>query len=99
MIVVPYFAVMMIAFLEGMLNRHDPHGFGMIAGSLWFGADPWVRSHAHMNIAGSSPMGLKTIEDDKISRIGLYASFRHQLYLANVLLFIACPLFMGVQWS
>jgi len=44
-------------------------------------------------------MAIETNEESQLVETGLYATIRHPLYLGNLFLFVACPLFLAARIS
>lgn len=71
----------------------------MIAGGALFITATGLRAKAHLDIQGGFSVFLETRLEQELVTSGLYHTIRHPLYLANVLLLIACPLFLGVSYA
>ena len=100
MIIVPYWLVIVAPVLEYVAGeRQRPSTSALTAGAALFIAATAVRVRAHLDLGAQFSMFLETGRSEGLVTTGLYAWIRHPLYLANLLLFLACPTFLAVRWS
>jgi protein-S-isoprenylcysteine O-methyltransferase Ste14 len=101
LIMVPYWLVIVtppVAYLARTYRR--PGLAALIAGGLLFLAAAVVRVKAHLDLGGEFSMFLEEHDEQQtLVTTGLYKTLRHPLYLANLLLFLACPTFLAVGWA
>ena len=71
--------------------------FGL--GGLCFAAAVFFRARGHLDLGRGFSMAIERTERADLADTGLYATIRHPLYLGNVFLFIACPLFLEAKFS
>lgn len=99
LIAVPYYAVLIGPMIEYFRFDRTPGIVFLVLGGLLFAGASVVRYRAHIDLGKAFSMYLEVDEGSGIVRNGLYAHIRHPLYLANILLFIACPLFLQSTFS
>ncbi|MGD2057197.1 MAG: isoprenylcysteine carboxylmethyltransferase family protein [Anaerolineales bacterium] len=94
LIAVPYYAIIIGPMIEYFWFDLSPGIVFMLLGGFFLMGATVVRYKAHLDLGKAFSMYLEKYEDVGIVRNGLYAHIRHPLYFANILLFIACPLFL-----
>ncbi|MGD8622681.1 MAG: isoprenylcysteine carboxylmethyltransferase family protein [Anaerolineales bacterium] len=94
LISVPYYLILIGPVVEYFWFNLSPTLISMLLGGLFFLAAMIVRTKAHLDLGRAFSMYIEENEQHNIVRRGLYAHIRHPLYLGNILLFIACPLFL-----
>ncbi len=99
LIIVPYYLVLLGAPAEHLYLETEPGVLHWVLGSLLFLAATVVRTKAHLDLQKGFSMFLETPEEQGLVTTGLYGAIRHPLYLGNLLLFLACPLFLAVTWT
>jgi protein-S-isoprenylcysteine O-methyltransferase Ste14 len=99
LIMVPYYLILIVPIIEYFWFDLYPTQMFMLLGTLFFLAAIIIRTKAHLDIGGSFSMYLQKNEKDNIVRRGLYTYIRHPLYLGNILLFIACTIFLQSTFS
>jgi len=67
-------------------------------GALFFAAATVVRAKARLDLRGFS-VSIEKREGQNLVETGLYKHIRHPLYLGNLFLFVACPLFLASRFS
>jgi protein-S-isoprenylcysteine O-methyltransferase Ste14 len=99
LILVPFFLVVVGPLLEYLYLQIRPGYVSRIAGSLVFIAATFVRTKAHLDLRKGFSMFIEKVKGQQLVETGLYKRIRHPLYLGNLLLFIACPLFLASRIS
>lgn len=99
LIIVPYYLILIDAPAEHLYVETEPRILNWVLGSLCFLAATGVRTKAHFDLQKGFSMFLETLDEQGLVTEGLYSAIRHPLYLGNLLLFIACPLFLAGTWS
>lgn len=99
LIILPYWFVIAGAPIEYMYADRQATLPFVIAGGVLFIAATGLRARAHLDLQAGFSMFLEKDPEQELVTTGLYSTIRHPLYLANVLLFIACPLFLGVAYT
>lgn len=99
LIAVPYYIIMVGPMLEYFWFEIAPGLIFMISGALFFLGATLVRTRAHHDLGRAFSMYIEKDGESGIVRSGLYAYIRHPLYLANLLLFVACPLFLQSRFT
>ncbi|HSJ56883.1 MAG TPA: isoprenylcysteine carboxylmethyltransferase family protein, partial [Anaerolineae bacterium] len=99
LIVVPYWLVILGSAFEYITFQQPPSWVAAVLGVLFFAEAALVRVRAHLDLGPGFSMFLEKGEGQQVVTHGLYAHVRHPLYLANILLFIACPLFLSVTFA
>ncbi|MGC9523141.1 MAG: methyltransferase family protein [Anaerolineae bacterium] len=100
LIIVPYWLVLVAPPLEYMARDYRrPSVPSLALGVLLFAAATYVRVRAHLDLGKQFSMFLEEGKEEGLVTTGLYGKIRHPLYLGNLLLFLACPTFLGVAWS
>ena len=100
MIVVPYWLVIVSTATEYASGRQaQPPLAAVVVGAILFVAATFVRVRAHLDLGAQFSMFLEQGKQGGLVTTGLYSRIRHPLYLANILLFLACPTFLAVTWA
>ena len=99
LIMVPYWLVIVSAVVEYSSGRQVPPVVAVVVGAGLFVAATFVRVRAHLDLGAQFSMFLEEGKSGGLVTTGLYSRIRHPLYLANILLFLACPAFLAVAWS
>lgn len=100
MIMIPYWMVIVGAAVEyASVRQQQPPWIAVVVGAALFAAATWVRVRAHLDLGAQFSMFLEEGKSGGLVTTGLYGRIRHPLYLANILLFLACPAFLGVMWA
>jgi protein-S-isoprenylcysteine O-methyltransferase Ste14 len=97
LIIAPYWAVIVGPALEHLYWETTPGIAFMVGGGLALLAATYVRARAHLDLGRAFSMFLDEDPERRLVRTGLYATIRHPLYLANILLFVGCPLFLEAR--
>lgn len=99
LIMVPYWLVIVTPAIDYVgRDYRRPTVVALVIGTLLFALATLVRVRAHLDLGKQFSMFLEENKEQGLVTSGLYAYVRHPLYLANVLLFLACPTFLGVAW-
>jgi protein-S-isoprenylcysteine O-methyltransferase Ste14 len=99
LIMVPYWLVILGSAFEYITFQQPSTPLAAVLGALLFAEATLVRVRAHLDLGEGFSMFLETEEGQEVVTHGLYAHIRHPLYLANVLLFVACPMFLSVRFA
>ncbi len=99
LIAVPYYIIMVGAMIEYFWFEISPDLIFMISGGIFFLGATLIRAKAHIDLGTAFSMFIEKDAESGIVRSGLYAHIRHPLYLANILLFVACPLFLRSRFT
>ncbi len=99
LIVVPYYAVMVGPLLEYLALESIPGLANFGFGGLCFAAAVFFRARGHLDLGRGFSMAIERTDGAGLVDTGLYATIRHPLYLGNLFLFLACPLFLGAKLS
>ena len=99
LIVVPYYLILTGAPLEHLYWSTKPGLLNSIPGALFFLAATALRVRGHLDLKRGFSMYIEELEDQQLVQSGIYAHIRHPLYLGNLCLFVACPLFLAVGWT
>ncbi|MCU0522075.1 MAG: isoprenylcysteine carboxylmethyltransferase family protein [Anaerolineae bacterium] len=100
MIVIPYWLVIASTAIEYTSGRHEqPPLVAVVVGAILFAAATLVRVRAHLDLGAQFSMFIEEGKEGGLVTTGLYSRIRHPLYLANILLFLACPTFLAVVWA
>lgn len=99
LIVVPYYLVLLTPVLEFAYLGATPGIWNYIPGGLLFLAATLVRGKAHLDLGRHFSMFLQERENRSFVESGLYRTIRHPLYLGNLLLYLACPVFLAGRFS
>ncbi len=100
LIMVPYWLVIVAPPLEYLSRDYRrPAVLSLVLGVVLFAAGTYVRVRAHLDLGEQFSMFLEEGREQGLVTTGIYAQIRHPLYLGNLLLFLACPTFLGVAWS
>jgi protein-S-isoprenylcysteine O-methyltransferase Ste14 len=99
LIVVPYYLVLVGPLLEHLAFEWRPGPVNVALGGLCFAAAAFFRAKAHLDLGRGFSMAIERTEGAGLVDTGLYRTVRHPLYLGNVFLFIACPLFLAARLS
>ena len=99
LIIVPYYLVLVGPLFEYLAFEWSPGPVHLGLGGLSFAAAAFFRAKAHLDLGRSFSMAIERTDGTRLVDTGLYATIRHPLYLGNVFLFIACPLFLAARLS
>ncbi|HNT76240.1 MAG TPA: isoprenylcysteine carboxylmethyltransferase family protein [Anaerolineae bacterium] len=99
LIVVPYYLTAAAPLLEYLIWQTQPTAITWVLGGLGFLAAAFFRVRAHLDLQKGFSMAIEHGEEHQLVKTGLYARIRHPLYLGNLFLFIACPLFLAARVS
>lgn len=99
LIILPYWFVIAGAPIEYMFADRQTTLPLVIAGGVLFIAATGLRAKAHLDLQAGFSMFLEKDPDQELVTTGLYRTVRHPLYLANIVLFVACPLFLGAVYA
>jgi protein-S-isoprenylcysteine O-methyltransferase Ste14 len=99
LISVPYYLILTGAPLEYLYWDTKPGPLHWIPGALFFLAATALRVRGHLDLKQGFSMFIERVEGQSLVRRGIYAHIRHPLYLGNVCLFVACPLFLAARWT
>ncbi len=98
--IVPYWLVLVGPALEYLARDYlSPRTPALVLGSALFLAAIAVRIRAHLDLGKQFTTFLAEGKERGLVTTGLYGYIRHPLYLADLLLFLACPSFLAVNWS
>ncbi|MBN1660541.1 MAG: isoprenylcysteine carboxylmethyltransferase family protein [Anaerolineae bacterium] len=97
LIMVPYWLVILGSAFEYITFQQPSTPLAALLGALFFAEAALVRVRAHLDLGEGFSIFLVEEGGQEIVTRGLYAHIRHPLYLANILLLIACPLFLSAQ--
>jgi len=99
LIVVPYYMVLVGPLFEYLAFEWRPGSAHLALGGLLFAAAAFFRAKGHLDLGRAFSMAIERADEARLVDTGLYATIRHPLYLGNVFLFIACPLFLAARLS
>ena len=98
LIVAPYWLVVIGSAAEYVfLDEPQPGAISLAAGVALFAAATLVRVRAHLDLGVQLSKFLEEGKAGGLVTAGLYGTIRHPLYLANLLLFLACPTFLAAR--
>jgi protein-S-isoprenylcysteine O-methyltransferase Ste14 len=99
LIAVPFYGVIIGALLEHLYLETTPTFVNLLLGSLLFAAATFLRTKGHLDLQKGFSMFLERPDSQGLVTTGLYGFIRHPLYLGNLCLFVACPLFMAATFT
>lgn len=99
LIIVPFYLIVIGPLIEYLCLNPLAGKVNMILGGIFFLAATYIRGRAHLDLRGQFSMRLEKMNNIGFTQTGLYQLIRHPLYLGNLCLFIACPLFLSVFYS
>ncbi|MBN1875680.1 MAG: isoprenylcysteine carboxylmethyltransferase family protein [Anaerolineae bacterium] len=99
LIILPYYLVAVGPLVEYLFFHTHPNNLTRILGGTCFLAATFFRVKAHLDLQQGFSMAIEHDEEHLLVTTGLYAYIRHPLYLGNLLLFVACPLFLAARVS
>ena len=99
LIVIPYFLVIAGPVFEYLYFGPEPGVLSWTLGAVLFLAATFCRTKAHLDLDIGFSMSIEKGEDAQLVQTGLYRTIRHPLYVGNLLLFVACPLFLAARIS
>jgi protein-S-isoprenylcysteine O-methyltransferase Ste14 len=99
LIAIPFLLVIVSPIFEVGYFTNQPGYVSWIVGTLFFAAAIVVRTKPHLDLKRAFSLFIEKKEGQKLVEMGLYRYIRHALYLGNLLLFIACSLFLGARFS
>lgn len=94
-ILIPFYFVIIAALLEYVYLPHPTSIVFWVCGAVFFVAGTLLRVKAHIDLGKGYSYSFKHPSEHKTIRVGLYRTIRHPLYLANLMIMIAAPLFMA----
>jgi protein-S-isoprenylcysteine O-methyltransferase Ste14 len=98
-IIVPYYLVIVGPLLEYFYFRWEGGYLSWILGTVFYAAATFFRTKGHLDLQKGFSMAIEKIEEVRLVQTGLYRYIRHPLYLGNLCLFVACPLFLAARIS
>jgi protein-S-isoprenylcysteine O-methyltransferase Ste14 len=98
LIAVPYYLVMAGPLVEHLYLQWEGGYWHWILGGMWFVGAIFFRVRGHLDLQRGFSMAIEEVEQARLVQTGLYAYIRHPLYLGNLCLFVACPLFMATRY-
>lgn len=99
LIAVPYVLCIISPAWERLRFGIRPGYFSIVPGAIFFIAAAAVRTKSHLDLKEGFSLFIEKREGQGLVQTGLYRHVRHPLYLANLLLFVACPLFLASRIS
>ena len=99
LIIIPFYLVVISPIVEYQYFDQDLSIVSMLMGGIFYIAAAFIRGKAHLDLRGGFSMRLEHIRTDRFIKTGLYKYIRHPLYLGNLCLFVACPLFLSSFYS
>ena len=99
LIAVPYYLVMAVPLVEHLYFQWAGGYLYWILGGICFLGGTFFRVRGHLDLQQGFSMAIEEVEQARLVQTGLYAHIRHPLYLGNLCLFVACPLFMAAHYS
>lgn len=99
LIVIPFLLVLVGPPIEYLYSQREPRSLTLILGALFFLLGTLFRAKGRMDLERAFSVFIENRAGYNLVDTGLYKTIRHPLYLGNVFLFVACPLFLGAQMS
>lgn len=99
LIMVPYYLVIGGPLLEHLYFGWQGGYLSWILGGALFAAATFLRTKGHLDLREGFSMAIEEVEETRLVQTGLYRHIRHPLYLGNLCLFVACPLFLAARIS
>jgi len=99
LIIIPFYLVVISPIVEFQYFDQDLSIVSMVLGGIFYIAATLIRGKAHLDLRGGFSMRLEHIRTERFIKNGLYKYIRHPLYLGNLCLFAACPLFLSSFYS
>ena len=99
LIVIPFLLVLVGPPIEYLYLKREPGILALFLGVLFFLLGTLFRAKGRMDLARAFSVFIENKTGYNLVETGLYKTIRHPLYLGNVFLFVACPLFLGAQIS
>ena len=99
LIIIPYYLIVISPLIEYLCLNPLVGKLNMVLGGIFFLAATYIRAKAHLDLRGQFSMRLEKMNSSGFIQTGLYRHIRHPLYLGNLCLFIACPLFLSAFYS
>ena len=99
LVVVSFFLILILPALEYIYYGTNPLYISHIIGGIFFLLATFFRVKGHLDLKKCFSMSVERVEGQQLVETGLYRHIRHPLYLGTICLFIACPAFLGAQFS
>ncbi len=99
LVVVSFFLILIVPVLEYIFYGTNPRYISHIIGGILFLLATLFRVKGHLDLKKGFSMSVEKVKGQQLVETGLYRHIRHPLYLGTICLFIACPTFLGAQFS
>ncbi len=99
LVVLSFFLILIVPVIEYVFYGAHPRYISHIIGGILFLLATILRVKGHLDLKKGFSMSVEKVEGQQLVETGFYRHIRHPLYLGTICLFIACPTFLGAQFS
>jgi len=95
----PFYLVITGPLLEHALFRWEGGYLSWFLGAACFAAATFFRTKGHLDLRKGFSTAIEVVQEAQLVQRGRYRRIRHPLYMGNLCLFVACPLFLAARIS